>query len=898
MIKKLLETIYGRDYELRERIFRMIILVGCALAGLGIIECILLMDLNIILIPLLVLLAVMGMELLITFKYRKIDFAAVIVGFLIILFIFPAMFFLSGGLEGGAVIWFALGLFYIFLMFSGRRLIFFLLLSLLVDVITYSYGYRHPELIVPMDSRLAAYLDSLFAMLAVGLAGGIILKVQIKMFNTERSVSQKQQQELEQLSESKNSFFASMSHELRTPINTIIGLNEMILRESREPGTREYAQNIESASKMLLNLINDILDLSQMEMKKMEIIPVEYKTLDLFDGLIDMIKVRLMEKNLEFLVDIDETLPSVLWGDAKRISQVILNILTNAAKYTNTGSVILSAHMETTEGEIPRLKISVADTGIGIRKEDLQYLYDSFRRADRRKNLKVEGSGLGLSITKQLVDIMNGEISVDSIYTKGSTFTVLLPQKIVDETPIGPVRFLSRHKKETDEYHQSFEAPEARILIVDDNEMNSMVESKLLEATKMQIDIAGSGAQCLEMARRKYYHVILLDYMMPEMDGLQTLKQLRKQENGLCRDSAVVVLSANSAAEAGGKLLEEGFDGYLEKPIQGAALEAEILRFLPGDIIEYHSAQADREKEWDIDAEIRQITRRRRKKVAITTDCISDLPDSLLEKYDINVMYLYIQTNSGRFSDTLEITSDDLLPYMSDEMSNIVSASVSVEEYEEFFAEMLTKAERVIHISMSKSIGQSYQSALTAAQGFDHVHVIDSAQISCGQGLVVLYAGKLAMEGHSARDIRDKVEKIKNRISTHFFLPSVKIYAQRGYMPKMTARIYELFQLHPALKMSQGRLTMTGAQAGRMDGAKSRFLHWNLLPRKKISKDVIFISHAGCSVEQQNFIRREALRRIPFEKVIMQRSSVSTACNTGIGTFGFAVYRNIEEGDF
>ncbi len=898
MIKKLLETIYGRDYELRERIFRMIILVGCVLAGMGIIECMILMDLNVILIPLLVLLTVMGIELLITFKYRKIDFAAVIVGFLIILFIFPAMFFLSGGLEGGAVIWFVLGLFYVFLMFSGKRLIFFLILSLIADVITYSYGYHHPESIVPMDSRLAAYLDSLFAMLAVGLAGGIILKVQIKMFNTERSVAQEQQKELEQISESKNSFFASMSHELRTPINTIIGLNEMILRESRESVTKEYAQNIQSASKMLLNLINDILDLSQMEMKKMEIIPMEYKTLDLFDSLIDMIQVRLKEKNLDFLIDIDENLPSVLWGDVKRINQVILNILTNAAKYTNTGSVTLAAHMETAEGEMPRLKISVTDTGIGIRKEDLQYLYDSFKRADRRKNLKVEGSGLGLSITKQLVDIMDGEISVDSIYTRGSTFTVILPQKIVDNTPIGPVRFLSRHKKGAPEYRQSFEAPEARILIVDDNEMNSMVESKLLKATKMKIDIAGSGAQCLEMTKRKYYHVILLDYMMPEMNGLQTLKQLRKQENGLCRDSAVVALSANSVAESGRKLLEEGFDGYLEKPIQGTALEAEILRFLPGDIIEYHSAQDDEKEEWDIDAEIQQISRRRKKKVAITTDCISDLPDSLLEKYDIGVMYLYIQTASGRFSDTLEITSDDLLQYMTEDTGNIVSASVSVEEYEEFFAEMLTRAERVIHISMSGNIGQSYQTALTAAQGFDHVHVIDSAQVSCGQGLVVLYAGKLAMEGCSARDIREKVERIKGRISTHFFLPSVKIYSKRGYMNKMSARICELFQLHPVLKMRQGRLVMTGTEAGKMDSAKSRFLHWNLLHRKKISTDVIFISHAGCNVEQQNFIRREALRRIPFETVIMQRSSVSTACNTGIGTFGFAVYKNVEEGDF
>ena len=273
-LKSIYEMIYGRDYELRERIFRMIILVGGSLALMGIVECIILMDVKIIVLPLALLLLVLGIELLITFKYRKIDIAAIIVGFLIILLVFPAMFFLSGGLDGGATIWFALGLFYVFLMFSGKRLAFFLVLSIAVDIFTYGYGYYHPEFITAMDSRRAAYFDSLFAMLAVGLAGGAILKVQMKMFNNERAVAWKQQKELEEISASKNSFFASMSHEIRTPINTIIGLNEMIIRESGEEATKEYAANIQSASKMLLNLVNDILDLSQMEMKKMEIIPL------------------------------------------------------------------------------------------------------------------------------------------------------------------------------------------------------------------------------------------------------------------------------------------------------------------------------------------------------------------------------------------------------------------------------------------------------------------------------------------------------------------------------------------------------------------------------------------------------------------------------------------------
>lgn len=895
MIEKLYKTIYHmiytREYELQERIFRVIILIGCSLASIGIIECIILMDINTITIPLFILLFVMIICLLATFKYRKINLVAMIVGFFIILFIFPSMFFLSGGLDGGAVIWFVLGLFYIFLMFSGKKLLFFLILSLLVDILTYGIGYYYPEMIIPMNSKAIAYLDSLFAVIIVGLAGGIILKVQMKIFYIERSISQAQQERLENISNSKNNFFASMSHEIRTPINTIIGLNEMILRESKEKETREYARNIQSASKMLLSLVNDILDLSQMEIKRMEIIPMEYKTVDLFHELIDMIQIRLKEKNLEFFVDIDESMPSVLFGDVKRINQVILNILTNAAKYTENGSVTFTAHTEElSQKEEILLKVSVQDTGIGIRKEDLDHIYDFFHRIDAKKNRKIEGSGLGLSITKQLVDMMNGKITIDSIYTKGSTFTIVLPQKVIDKTPIGSVQFVSFDNGEFSEYQQSFEAPEARILIVDDNHMNSIVESKLLAATKVQIDIAKSGEECLSMTKRKYYHVILMDYMMPEMDGLQTLKQLRKQENGLCRDCAVIVLSANSATEALQTYLQDGFDGYLEKPIQGKELEAEILKFLPEDIIEYRLEQEKLEQK----TFIQQISHKR-KKIYITTDCVSDLPDSLIEKYDIGLMYLYIKTESGRFADTLEISSDNLTQYITETSSAAVTDVVSVVEYENFFADALSQAEQVIHISMASYVGGSYKIAVTAAQGFDHVHVIDSSQISCGQGLVVLYAARLALEGLSADIICKQVEKMKKRVETRFLMPSIHIFYQHGFTNKTNAKICELFQFHPVLKMGQSKLNLVGVRGGKMDGAWKRFIHWHLLWKKRINTDIIFISHVGCTIEQQTLIQREILKHIPFKKIIIQRASVTTACNSGIGTFGFAYYVNIKE---
>lgn len=885
--EKLYEAFCGREYDVRERIFRTIVLVGGTLGILGVLECMVLMDIQMIQIPLVMLLFALGLAFLATFKYRKIDLAAMLVGFLIILIIFPAMFLLSGGLEGGGSLWFALGLFYVFLMFSGRRLAFFLTLSLLTDIATYGYCYFFPEVIMPMASPAAAYLDSLFAVIAVGLAGGAILKFQMKIFDIERSVAQKQQEELTRVSNSKNNFFASMSHEIRTPINAIIGLNEMILRESKEITTKEYAQNIQSASRMLLNLVNDVLDLSQMEMKKMEVVPVEYRTADLFGDLIDMIDVRLKEKNLEFKVDIDENLPSVLWGDKKRISQVILNLLTNAAKYTNKGSVTLFAHAEYAADGSMQLKVSITDTGIGIRKEDLQYIYDSFMRMDARNNLKIEGSGLGLSITKHLVDLMDGEISVDSIYTKGSVFTVILPQAVVDPAPIGTIKFLSRSRRALEEYRQSFEAPEARILIVDDNHMNSMVAGSLLKATKVSIDSADSGERCLQMTKLKYYHVILMDYRMPELNGYQTLKQLRKQENGLCRDSAVIVLSASSATETGASLLEEGFDGYLEKPVRGNALEAEILKFLPDDLVEY---RLDRDKA-ENETEIQKISRKKRKKIYITTDCVSDLPESLIEKYDIGMIYLYIQTERGRFTDTLEISSDNMLRHMADAAGAAHADTVSVEEYEAFFADMLTKAEQVIHISMARNMGKSYDTAVTAAEGFDHVRVIDSGHISCGQGLVALYAGRLAMEGCRADEIIAAVENMKKTVEAHYIMPSAATFCRHGMTGKLNAALLDFFGLHPVLKMSQSRLVITGARIGKLEDAWKGFIRRHFLRKGKISSDILFISHVGCNVEQQELIRREALRRIPFQKVILQKASVTTACNAGTGTFGFAYYK-------
>lgn len=883
-----MENVFDRKLEPQERMLRVVLLLSALLSVLGITECIIILDVEDAVFPLAILLIAMIISLYAMIKRHKVTFAANVVGAVVIVLVFPTMFFLSGGLQGGAAVWFVLSMFYVFMMFSGKRFIVFFIITLLVESVVYGLAYHHPEFIVPLANKNTVFLDSFFSIVAVGIATGGVLKLQVKLYEAEREELALRTEELEKISKSKNEFFANMSHEIRTPINTIVGLNEMILRQNKDNEIREYAENIQIASEMLLSLVNDILDLSQVEIKRMELIPTEYQTRKLFEELVDMTQMWMREKELEFIVDIDRNLPSALIGDEKRTKQILLNILSNAVKYTKEGSVILSAHGEyASDGEL-LFSISVEDTGIGIRKEDIEHLYDAFERVDQRKNYGVEGSGLGLAISKQLVDLMNGEITVDSVYMQGSVFTVNLKVKVADATPMGVVEFLQKeHGNRPAYYKQTFEASEARVLIVDDNEVNTMVLGRLLKETKMQIDVAKGGAACLDMAKKKYYHVILMDYMMPGMNGVETLKQLRSQENGLCRESAVIILTADILNGTSKFCRDNGFDGYLEKPIQTELLEAEILKFLPDEIVEYRMREA---KDVGMEEKMQQITRRKKKRIYVTSDCVCDLPEEMLEKYDVKLMYLYIKTRNGRFADTREIDSDNMAQYITEDECYVRSDGVTVEEYEEFFSDMLTRAENVVHISMAANASGVYQVAQQAAKGFDHVHVMDSGQISGGEGLVVLYAAKLALEGASVTEICEAIERIKNKIKTKILIPTSKVFYNNGYTNRTTMKICSLFGLHPVLTMRQSKIIIVGTRIGKLENAWKRYIRYHLRRVRKIDTGVVFITHVGCSVKQQEMIREEVLKCVPFEKVYMHKASFSTACNGGIHSIGIAYY--------
>ena len=899
MREKIRKILYKDVTDMRERLFRLILVVGIGVSVVAIIAGFFLEDFLTNTLPICVLLAVILIASLLTFKYHKADIASMLFATVVICGVFPFTFFSSGGIDGGASIWFVLGLLYIFIMFRGAKLLVFSILAAVTDIATYVFAYYNPQLIVSLGAKSNIYFDSLFSVITVGTAVGVIMLFQLRAYEEEQRRTLRQKDEIENMSKSKEAFFANMSHEIRTPINTIIGLNEMILREDVSDEVAEDALKVKNASKILLALINDILDFSQIESDRMAIVPVTYKTRELFEDIVGLMQVRMNEKNLQFHVNIDSDLPTAMKGDETRLKQILINLLTNAVKYTPQGTVTLDVRGEMPEEGRARLTISVTDTGIGIKKEDLESLYDTFKRIDLENNRKIEGSGLGLAITKQLTSLMGGTITVDSIYKKGSVFTVNLEQPVMDPTPIGNVDYLQQFQaRERSHYKQSFEAPMAKILVVDDNETNLMVITKLLRATKVQVDTARSGEECLSMMEKKVYHTILLDSMMPGMDGEQTLKAIRRRES-MGRPTPVIAVTANASAADKQRYLEMGFDGYLAKPIEGELLEAEILKFLPDAMIEYRAGTEGSKR-----TAAQTLLRRKRKKIQITTDCVSDLSREYIEENDIKVIYSYIETENGIFRDTIEMDADNLARHLSNPGSRALAVSAPVGEYETFYAEALADAEDVIHISMASGAGKSQHNAAQAARGFDHVHVVNAGHISCGEGLLVLAASRLLHNGcNQVGALLDEIETLKGLLETTFIIPDIESFYESGHVGRGAKIVCDMFHLHPVVQMRQNDVRLSGFRTGNLDKAKKRLLRKLLRKKKKIDPRVVFVTHAGCTVKQQQEFVDEILRCISFEKVILEKASVSNSSNGGLGTMGLSyltkvngkVYEKFEE---
>lgn len=880
-LKKIIEPIGDSNVSLQERLFRLLTLIGLIGMAVAVIMGIAVGESALNNIGMVLGFILFFGLIYFSIHFHKIQAGAVIIGGLLVYLVMPFNFLTTGGLYGGGSSWFLLAFVFVALLVENRIKYVLMASGLVISWGCYILAYFYPS-VLAMHTVEMAYIDSAVSMTVVAFLTCGMLLFQNSIYRSSNRTARQRKQEIEELNQAQNRFFSSMSHEIRTPINTIIGLNEMILRETTSDEIAADAKDIQTASKMLLALINDILDMSKMESGKMDIVPVSYNVGDMLSEIVNMIWVRAKEKGLEFHIDVDQKMPSQLLGDEVRIKQILINVLNNAVKYTAEGSITLSIQCRRQEHGRAQIVYSVADTGMGIKKENIPYLFSAFKRVDEEKNRHIEGTGLGLSIVKQLVDLMGGDISVNSVYTKGTTFIITIPQEIVSEEEIGNIDIEARHAINARKYYKrSFEAPRARILIVDDNDANLMVEAKLLRDTKVQTETAGSGAECLQKTLKNRYDVILMDHLMPKMDGVVCLHEIRAQAGGLNQETPVIILTANAGSENQKLYKREGFDGYLTKPVTGGQLEAELLRHLPEEIV----TLADRKDSFGV-VQAPFVERTKKKMfLLVSTDSVSDLPQELTERARVAVMPYRVVTEGGEFIDGQETGTDGVLAYIRSGR-RAHSESPSVAEYEAFFAEQLTKAQCVIHLTMSGKVSKGYGNALEASESFDNVEVIDTGHLSSGMGFIVLQAAEYAASGMSQEAVIEGIQRMRSQVRTSFIVDDTEYLLRAGRISPRINTICKAFMVHPVLVLKNSKMMVGAIMIGTKKTVWRKYIESVLSNAGRIDKKLLFITHAGLSNEELQEIEKTVRKKVNFDQIIYQKASPAISINCGMGAFG------------
>ena len=869
-----------------ERVFVMLVLVALLLLFLGFLGDIFYSENVVEVAGILFVLLIVPMLTIFGLRKNKLIAITRIIVIVMTFGVIPISFFFGGGMEGGTVPWMIFAYVYIGLVLTGWwKPVMLVTFSMLIFVMYY-IGYAFPELILER-ARSVVFLDSALAVVEVGVVCFVMTWFQNHLFEEENKRAKEETKKVEELNNAQNRFFSSMSHEIRTPINSILGLNEIILRQpDASEEIRKDAGGIQGAGRMLLAIINDILDFSKIEAGKMDIVPVNYNLASLVSEIVNMVWLRAQQKGLELNVEIDPSIPAELFGDEVRIKQILINLLNNAVKYTQEGSVTLHIEKETLKDDQVALTFSVTDTGIGIKQDSLPYLFDAFRRVDEKKNTKIEGTGLGLSIVKQLVDLMGGRITVNSVYTQGATFIVTLWQTVTSFDAIGEVDIKSNENSPVKAGDTTgFTAPDARVLIVDDNEMNLEVEAKLLIGTEITVDTAMSGQDALTLTETNRYDIIFMDHLMPEMDGIECMQKIRKQPQGLNNKAPIIVLTANAGGENKELYARSGFEDYLVKPVSGRQLENMIISHIP-------EAKVLISRQSNLERMSLNATKGYNRKipVIIATSSVADLPKKVIRNYQIDIIPYVIKSEGREYYDGVETEADELLRYIKTGQT-FESDVPTVAEFESFFAGALKKALNVIYISSASSLSQEYERACKAAEEYGNVEVFDSGVGSSAMGLIVLLAQRMAIGGETPERILEELVKARANVHCSFLTDGTFYMRKRDTYSRRLADVMKTFSVRPIVGCDEGKLRIERIWFGDSEVVYRKYIDHDLGIGKP-DADVVFVICAEMDNDRKQYIRSHIEKRFDIQNIIFQKASSVLSINVGEGGFGLAFFRN------